>query len=210
MLRLRHLQGLAVLAGMAAGCSAGLDDAPPGVGPNGVETPFAVSNYFAPSGYMGDGAGGTALTATTGGATCATRPEGARGDCYRFSYEAGTQLWAGVYWQFPPNNWGSAEGKKIAPGATQVSFWAAGAAGGEPLKVVIGGIHDVTLPHSDTLKAETEVMLTTEMTHYTIDLAGQTYEKVIGGFSWYTHYAEGTNPSTAAPIVVFLDDIVWE
>lgn len=190
---------------LAAGCAAGADTEPPGLGP--PELPLAVSSVFAPSGYMGDGAGGTAVVADT---ECAERPSGARGDCYRFTYTAGPLLWSGVYWQFPPNNWGSAEGKAMPAGASHVAFYAAGAAGGEVLTIKIGGIRDTTLPYSDTMSAQGTFTLTTEMTRYTVDLAGQSYDKVIGGFSWATAYPEGTNPATAAPIVFFLDDVVWE
>ncbi len=196
-----------------AACAATVEPDPMDVDPtpeNGVDPPFAVSSIFAPSGYMGDGTTGTAVLADQGGEFCKPRPTGARGDCYRFTYAADTQLWAGVYWQFPPNNWGSAEGKKVAPGASQVSFYAAGAVGGEILKITVGGIKDVTLPNSDALKADATVTLTPEMTQYTVALGSQPYDKVIGGFSWATNYPEGTNPATAAPIVFYLDDIVWE
>jgi hypothetical protein len=189
----------------AAGCAAHADTDPNGVEP--LELPFAVSSVFAPSGYMGDGAGGTAVVADS---ACADRPNGARGDCYRFTYKAGTMLWSGVYWQYPPNNWGGAEGMAIPQGATRVSFYAAGAAGGEMLTIKIGGIRDATLPYSDSLSAQGKFTLTTSMTKYMVDLAGQSYDKVIGGFSWATAYPEATNPANAAPIAFFIDDVVWE
>lgn len=194
-----------LLPALAAGCAAGADPEPPGLGP--PQLPLAVSSVFAPSGYMGDGADGTAVVADM---MCAERPSGARGDCYRFTYEAGPMLWAGVYWQYPPNNWGMSEGKAMPAGATQVSFYAAGAAGGEVLTIKIGGIRDTMLPYSDTISAQETFTLTTEMTKYSVDLTGQSYDRVIGGFSWATAYPEATDPATAAPIVFFLDDVVWE
>jgi len=198
---------------LLAACSAGVDETPPGVDPtpeNGIDPPFAVSTYFAPSGFMGDGADGTSLVAETASGSCAARPADADGDCYRFTYKASTKLWAGVYWQFPPNNWGSTEGKKVAPGATEVSFWAAGGNGGETLKVTIGGIEDIMLPNKDSFKVQGSFTLTKDMTRYTVPLGNVTYERVIGGFSWVANYPEGTNPAMAQPIVVFLDDIAWE
>ncbi len=40
--------------------------------------------------------------------------------------------WAGAFWQYPANNWGSrGGGYPIPPGATKVSFWARGKDGGE-------------------------------------------------------------------------------
>ncbi|HVK77319.1 MAG TPA: hypothetical protein VM734_28630 [Kofleriaceae bacterium] len=210
MLRPRFESLVLTGAALLAGCAATVDDMPDGVGP--PEPPFAVSSFFAPSGYMGDGAdpSGTALISADDPAQCAPRPSGARGDCYKFTYNAGPQLWAGVYWQFPPNNWGSVEGKALGAGASKVAFYAASERGGETLKITIGGIKDVTLPYSDDLKAEGSVTLTTTMTRYTVDLAGRTYDKVIGGFSWAANHPEGTDPATAPPIVVFLDDVVWE
>lgn len=197
--------GAFVLAAGSAGCAAGADTDVPGVEP--LKLPFAVSSVFAPSGYMGDGVNGTAVIADT---ECADRPSGARGDCYRFTYHASTMLWSGVYWQYPANNWGAAEGMAIPPGATQVSFYAAGEAGGEVLTIKIGGIRDTTLPYSDTISAQGTFRLTTAMTKYSVDLGGQPYDTVIGGFSWATAHPEGTDPATAAPIVFFLDDLVWE
>jgi hypothetical protein len=211
MLTMRRLATSAGLAAIfaAAGCSASVDENPDGLDPtpeNGADPPFAVSAFYAPSGYMGDATGIVGDVAEN----CAPRPEGARGDCYRFTYTPGPQAWAGVYWQHPANNWGAAEGQRIAPGATEVTFYAAGEAGGETLKITVGGIKDVTLPYSDTIKAMTEITLTTEMTQYTVDLSAMTYDAVIGGFSWTTNLPQGTDPTTAAPIVFFLDDIAWE
>jgi hypothetical protein len=204
---------MATWAGLAAilsamGCEASVDEIPDGTDPNGnASLPVLISTYFAPSGYMGDTTG---IVADVAGSECAPRPDGAAGDCYRFTYTPGSQLWAGVYWQHPANNWGAAEGQRIEPGATAVKFYAAGAAGGEKLKITVGGIHDVTLPYSDSVKAMTEITLTTEMTQYSVDISGQTYESVLGAFSWSTNVPEGTDPTTAPPIVFFLDDLTWE
>src|ERR1051325_5429709 len=90
---------------LAAGCAVQADRHPADAAP--AELPLAVSSVFVPSGYMGDGANGTSVVNDT---ACATRPSGARGECYHFTYHASTQLWSGVYWQFPSNNWGSSEG----------------------------------------------------------------------------------------------------
>jgi hypothetical protein len=204
MSRLRF-EPVVVCAFALAGCAAEPSPPPPVSTP--MQYPLAVSSVFAPSGYMGDGANGTSLVNDT---ACAPRPTGARGDCYHFTYHAGSMLWSGVYWQFPANNWGAAEGKALPAGAKRVSFYAAGKAGGEVLKVKIGGIHDATLPFSDAFSVETTATLTTTMTQYTVDLTGKSYDKVIGGFSWVTNYPEGTNPANAPPIAFFLDDLVWE
>ena len=43
-----------------------------------------------------------------------------------------------------------------------------------------------------------------------VRVSPESYDKVIGGFSWVTNYAEGTNPQSAPPIEFYLDDLVWE
>jgi hypothetical protein len=193
-----------------AACAETTLDPTPGDPIVGLEVPFAVSGHFVPSGYMGDGADAEGIDAETELDACAPRPSGARGDCYRFVYEARDQLWGGVYWQFPQDNWGDWEGRKIAPGATQVAFYAAGGAGGEELTITIGGVRDPLLPHKDDLRVEQPVTLTTEMTRYTVPLSGQQFERVIGGFSWSASFPPETNAALAEPLVIYLDDIVWE
>jgi hypothetical protein len=192
------------------GCPADIDDTPPGViPPEGLAVPFAISEHWAASGFMGDGADGVSLTGGLPGENCGPRPEGVEGDCYRFDYTPSTLLWSGVYWQSPADNWGSAEGVKIQPGATKVTFWAASADGGQTLKVKVGGIKDPLLPNKDTLDVESSVVLTTEMTKFTIDLTGS-YDKVLGAFAWFANYPQGTDPATATPMTLFFDGIVWE
>ena len=193
---------LTVASGCAASDPGDYEDEPE----TGLALPFALSDYFAPSGYMGDGAEVGNVTPDSAPSDCLPRPEGARGDCYRFTYTPASQLWAGVYWLFPADNWGSARGKKIAAGATRVSFFAAGGAGGETVGVTVGGVADPLLPYQDTLTASTEIVLTTELTEYTLDISGQSYDSVLGGFSWTYAVPEGSS----APIEIYLDDIVWE
>lgn len=75
-----------------------------------LESPyFAVSDFFTPSGQMGDGAKAGFITMNT------QRSCGVRGMCYGFDYKPGTNLWAGVYWVYPSNNWGSRNGRRFKP-----------------------------------------------------------------------------------------------
>jgi hypothetical protein len=89
---------------------------------------FAVSDFYTPSGYMGDGARLGLLSATTNEG-CKPRPAGARGNCYAFTYYAnllGQDPWAGVFWVFPANNWGSSFGHAIdSKRFTHVRFYVA-------------------------------------------------------------------------------------
>jgi hypothetical protein len=174
-----------------------------------LSIPMAVSELYAPSGYMGDGADGVSLTGGMPNEGCAPRPSGAEGDCYRFDYTPSTMLWSGVYWQSPADNWGSAPGPQVPQGATKVTFWAASGDGGQTLKVKVGGIKDPLLPNQDTLDVESSAVLTTEMTQYSIDLGGP-YDQVLGGFAWFANYPQGTDPATATPMTLYFDGIVWE
>jgi len=207
---------VALLGGCAAGPEshgsggAGGTGGAGGGGSGQLAVPFTLSDYFAPSGYMGDGMQPGNINAETSTGACAPRPPGAKGDCYKFTYTPKAQLWAGVYWQYPANNWGAMPGKMIAPGATKVHFRAAAGVGGVMLTVLAGGIHDAMLPNHDDFKVQKPIALTTTLSEYTIDLTGQTYNTVIGGFAWTVMLPAGTDPATAPPIVLYFDDIEWE
>jgi hypothetical protein len=185
------------------------------VSPVAVGLPFAVDAYFVPTGYMGDGVHPGALVVET--SNCKTpRPTGARGNCYRITYRpqapttAGNPAWAGVYWLAPQDNWGQKPGRKIQPGATAVTFYAAGAVGGEAVAFRAGGVQNAMFAYQDTFRVEQSFTLTTTMTPYTLDLTGQTYDAVIGGFAWIVvTFDAATWAPGAAPIVFYLDDIEW-
>lgn len=120
--------------------------------PKGPPTgPFLVSDYFAPSGAMGDGA--TPGNVSINAASCPARAPGARGTCYSFQYldtrpyetptsqQTGVCNWAGLFLQYPAGNWGAEPGLKI-PSAklSRVRLSAAIAEGSELLTFQIGGI----------------------------------------------------------------------
>jgi hypothetical protein len=110
---------------VAAGCLPSLND--PDRGP--LTQTFAVSDYFSPSGFMGDGAFEGYVTMEVN-QNCLPRPTNAHGSCYHFTYymdpNSGPLYWAGVYWVFPSNSWGTRPGYKIDPTVfKQVRFYAA-------------------------------------------------------------------------------------
>jgi hypothetical protein len=184
--------------------------------PPPLSLPFVLSDTFAPSGYMGDTKddfGAVAMSKDP--ADCkAPRSAGAAGDCYLVTWNpviptGAPSAWVGVYWQYPANNWGAKTGRAIASGAQKVSFYAAGAVGGEQLHFAVGGVNvkesgDPTLVNKDAFTAEIDAVLTTEWTRYTIPLNGAAYDAVIGGFAWV---AKTTTPT---PVKFYLDDIRWE
>jgi len=194
---------LAVLAALAAPAACSVSASPPDDAP--LTPPFTVSDHFAPTGYMGDG---TAIGAVNQeNDACSSRapnPNGAVGDCYKITYTP-SNGWAGVYWQYPANNWGAKPGRTILPGATHLSLWAMGARGGEKLELHVGGIHDDTLPYRDSIDASTTVTLTAGWQEYTVNFGPKTYDQVIGAFAWIAHAA----PGDPGPIVFYLDGITW-
>ena len=112
--------------------------------------------------------------------------------------------WAGIYWQNPPNNWGTRPGGYDLTGAKKLTFWARGDKGGERIEEFkIGGI---TGEYADSDVAGIgPVVLTTEWQQYTIDLEGKDLSSISGGFCWSTNL--DVNPDGAT---FYLDDIRYE
>jgi hypothetical protein len=180
-------------------------------GASSVGLPLTVSAVFVPSGYMGDGAtvGSVEMLPLkpTDPQDCGgDRSPSALGTCYTVTYEpvASGLGWAGVYWQYPANNWGAMSGLDIPAGATKVSVWAKGAAGGEILTLVAGGIDTSGMAHEDTFKADTTAVLTTSWAQYTIALPA-TYGPVLGGLAWST-----SAPAGGGSVGFSLDSIEWQ
>lgn len=187
--------------------------APP---PAALTLPFNVSDHYRPTGGMGDGAVVGAVTFVTDGAACAGEPAAANaGLCYAVTYQpqpiaAGApSTWAGFFWQYPDNNWGTQQPQMVMAGAKAVSFWAKGVAGGEKIAFKAGGIvnaaQSTATPFSDAFTVENTVTLSKTWTKYSLPMTGVTYGGgVLGGFCWV---AEATN---ANPIKFVLHGIVWE
>jgi hypothetical protein len=171
--------------------------------------PFLVDSLYVASGYMGDGAIAGAIAQDDNMACLAARAPNATGHCHKFTYTpqamtSGGVGWGGVYWQYPVNNWGATPGKRIAAGATRVTFSAAGAAGGETVKFLVGGMTGTS--YSDTLNISTTITLTNTMMPYIVDLTGQTYDAVLGGFGWVIEAPIGS----LSPIAFTIDSITWD
>ena len=167
-------------------------NAPPQLDAAASPFPVIVSDWFQPSGYMGDGRDG--LIEVT---PCEMRAPNAAGTCHRFIWTAGTQGWAGTYWQFPDGNWGTVAGFEMPPGATGVRFSAWGDTGDEVVSFGSGMMdvdgYDVSLSN---------VQLTTTPMEYTVSLADTEYGLVVGGFRW-------TSTQSAERIIFSVDNIRW-
>ena len=161
----------------------------PDAGPMG-SLPVTLDDFFAASGYMGDGETG-GIVATM---DCPARGPAAAGLCHAFQYTRGAAGWGGVWWQSPDGNWGGAPGFAMPAGATRVQFSAWGAAGGERLTFLAG------YGPADGFGVEATVELATTPTTYTLDLAGVPYTDIAGGFGWV---ADGVE----AGLGFYIDDI---
>jgi hypothetical protein len=160
----------------------------------------ARGNHYTPSGYMGDFSD---VSITDGwqencysGQTCIKityRPDASQG-----------ARWAGVQWQYPPDNWGEKKGGFDLTGAKKLSFWARGEKGGERVEEFkIGGISK-TYPDSD-IAAAGPIVLTPQWQKYEIDLSGKDLSYISGGFCWSSNL--DVNPDGAT---FYLDDIIYE
>jgi hypothetical protein len=160
----------------------------------------ARENHYIPSGWLGD-YGDIKINDQY-----AQNPYAGK-SCIQFVYTAKKsqgQGWAGVYWQNPPNNWGSKKGGYDLTGMTKLTFWARGAKGGEVLqKVMIGGIKG-TYPDSALVEVG-PIELTDTWKQYTVNLAGKDLSYISGGFGWVT--TADLNPSGCE---FYLDDIKYE
>jgi hypothetical protein len=191
-----------------AGCEA-LELRPQVGSPGTLEDPFAVSNFFTPSGHMGDGELAGHIKMNVQNAACRERPPEASGDCYRFLYTPGVKDWAGVYWVYPANNWGSRAGRQVAGERfKQVRLQAASDTDDLPVSFVVGGIADPTLPNRDRVSATTSVRIGRDWQTIRLDIAGQDFDRVVGALAWSLAYPQGWDRTQ--PVVLYLDDIVWD
>lgn len=189
--------------------------------------PFVVDSVYVTSGYFGDHSDVTMTpTSATDTKDCDGDPApSTAGNCHIATYTpdpaSDTSHFAGIYWQYPANNFGAMPGFNIPAGATQVTFWAKGAAGGEQVAFFVGGLKAAGAAHGDAWQAPAvtaggappPTTLTSTWASYTIDVRGQPYtpadgDGVLGGFAWVASY----NPEGGAPSVLkfYVDDIEWQ
>jgi hypothetical protein len=158
-------------------------------------------NHFAPSGWMGD--------YSDIRLDDHYRPVGNKDakTIIKIGYLAQARQnngWAGIYWQNPPNNWGSRPGGFNLNGAKRLVFKAKGEKGGETIEEFkVGGI---TGDYADSGSAAAgPITLTKDWKQYEIDLKGQELSSITGGFCWTI--TREHNPDGA---VFYLDDIRYE
>jgi hypothetical protein len=181
---------------------------PPGLAVWAQDFPFYIyqayhsrANHFAPSGWMGDYGDIRLDDHWVPKGAPNTKP------VVRITYTAEGKEnngWAGLYWQNPPNNWGSRPGGFNLNGARRLVFKARGEKGGEVVdEFKVGGISG---DYADSASASNgPVTLTKKWREYAIDLKGQELSSISGGFCWTMSREQ--NPDGA---VFYLDDIRFE
>ncbi|MFH1714711.1 MAG: hypothetical protein ABH857_00730 [Elusimicrobiota bacterium] len=154
-------------------------------------------NHFIPSGWMGD----------TGdikySPRCRIKPFKGQ-TCVKIDYSAEKIQgagWAGIYWQYPANNWGVEKEGFDLTGIKKLEFWARGEKGDEIIaEFNVGGI---TGKYPDSTVASIgPIMLTKKWKKYTINLKDKDLSHIIGGFSWSASAED--NPSG---FTLYLDEI---
>jgi hypothetical protein len=160
----------------------------------------ARGNHYAPSGWMGD------YTDIAFSDAWKENPHSGT-TCIRIVYRPNVSQgarWVGMYWQYPPNNWGEKKGGYNLTGAKKLTFWARGEKGGERIEEVkIGGITG-TYADSDTATAG-PIILTTDWKQFEIDLEGRDLSYISGGFCWSTNLDVNLDGAT-----FYLDDMRYE
>lgn len=166
--------------------------------------PFDILSIFFATGWMGDGEQGTryvelfeAWRENTLSAPI----------CIKIVYLPGPKGWAGIYWQYKPDNWGDKPGINLKKyGYTKITFWARGEKGDEIVEFRAGGINAPGKKYRDSFEVTLgKVVLEKTWKQYIIDLEDEDLSSVIGGFCWV---ASGTaNPNG---LTFYLDDIYYE
>ncbi|MEO0813722.1 MAG: hypothetical protein AAFY60_12720, partial [Myxococcota bacterium] len=154
--------------------------------------PLIVSDHFFPDAFF-PGDGDQSLDGD-----CPNPPEGALGECYRFSYaEAGGEAFAGVLWSAGGGFQTPQPSVRVDPGAQTLQFMAWGESGGERVEFGVK-------PNDEANNPQQLFTLSTTPTVYTVNFSALSYDRVLFPFLWAATADE--NPS---PITFYVTDIQW-
>lgn len=168
-------------------------------------------NHYKPTGYMGDTGDIHVNEAFRdnphAGATCIRVVYEAKGKGPSQCPYGPPCKWAGVYWQNPPNNWGTEaflKGKGFdLSGYDRLVFWAR-AEKACTVEFKVGGIAQ---PYGDSLTYPLSKIaeLDKDWREFTLDLRGASLKHIIGGFCWTSNWDMSPGGAT-----FYLDDIRFE
>jgi hypothetical protein len=125
--------------------------------------------------------------------------------CIKIQYKAnGNKGWAGLQWQYPPNNWGNKKESIDLSKFKKLVFFAKGNSGGERVaEFKIGGIQG---QYGDSDVAWIgNIKLSNDWQRYEISLKDKNLKNMIGGFSLIL-----TKYDNRYGCVFYLDDIYFE
>lgn len=215
-----------VLAAILVGSSSclpaieGMDDGP-------LDSTFAVTDVYTPSGFMGDGATFSHLYMDVNAKCQQPRPANAKGYCYTFTYYKDTSpagvSWAGVFWVFPANNWGTRRGHAIDTTKFHQIRYSASVEFPQPLPELAGmGLQGENpnffygnikgFENQDAVGGRIFPAVSTQLTPYSIPFPDvnptSPNDSLIGAFGWSVAFPSWADPKS--PLVVHVDDIVWD
>jgi len=120
--------------------------------------------------------------------------------------------WAGIYWQYPENNWGTMPEGYDLQGYAQLRFRAKSDRDGDEIKFFVGGVFTGTYPSSIpsplyVYESDSEgfVTLDTEWQEFHINLLDADLSHVIDGFGWVAERRRVPDGTT-----FYLDDIRFD
>jgi len=164
--------------------------------------PINLTDFFYPSGWMGDYEDIKLNDVFTG-----TFHTG--NSCTKITYTAkGLPLnknWAGIYWLYPDKNWGNFPESRDLTGARRITFWVKGQQGGEKAEFKTGGINGKYKDSMGGPYSTGVLKLTSDWKKFSIELDGYDLSHVIGGFCWVA--AKALNPKGCT---IYIDDILIE
>jgi hypothetical protein len=198
----------------------GMDDGP-------LDSTFAVTDVFTPSGFMGDGATFAHLYMDVNTKCQQPRPTNAKGYCYTFTYYKDTSpagvSWAGVFWVFPANNWGTRRGHAMDTTKFHQLRYSASVQFPQPLPEFAGmGLQGENpnffygnikgFENQDAIGGRIFPAVTEQLSPYSIPFpdvnATSPNDSLIGGFGWSIAFPSWADPKS--PLVIHVDDIVWD
>jgi hypothetical protein len=153
--------------------------------------PYIITDEFIASGYMGDKV--KFIKSSTNNPVSGET-------CIEISYTASNQLWGGLFWQKPANNWCQKPGVDLSKrGYAKLTFWARGSSGNEEIKFIVG--HDC----GDSVNKEKIFKLDNTWQQYMIDLSDSDLTNITGAFGFSID-----SKAQSGPITFFLDDVQFE
>jgi len=160
-----------------------------------IKTPLPanVFDYFSPSGFLGDATADTTRMAII-----------SRGDIVELEPRPGKNSYVGLYWLYPPDNWGERPGRNLT-GAERLVFSVRTDSLSLPgLKFKAGGIFDNQYKDSFEKYLGT-VTVEYDWQEFSIDLSDQDLSSVIGGFAVIAEYGAGD-----WPVRIYIKNVFYE